>query len=820
MVQSKKVLGRKISLTLSSALLLLFVGIMLITNNAFSSHGGASTVFAQTTNVATGTCGTNVNWSLDDIDGVRTLTISGTGAMTDYTTGPILTVPSYDIYRKSIQAVVIENGVTSIGNKSFVGNNTLYYPEITSVTIPNTVTSIGHRAFYGCSGLTSITIPSSVTSIGNGAFQQCTGLTSITISNGLTSIESQAFEGCSSLASITIPSSVTNLGSYIFWGCSGLTSIVVDSENTTYDNRNNCNAIIETSTNTLLFGCQNTVIPSSVTSIGGNAFRDCTSLTSITIPSNINSLGTQAFNGCSGLETVIIENRNISIGSDAFVGCTSIKSVKLTKSVYVDGVLTISNSDIANNPSWNGYGMYINPLVLSVVWVGDGTNVTSIGNNAFRSCHNLTSITIPSNVTNIGERAFSGCSGLTSITIPSSVTSIGRDAFAGCSGLSSITVDDENTNYKSVDGVMFDFELTKLLKYPAKSTNTSYVIPDTVTQIDSYAFQDCINLTNIVIPNSVTSIGGRAFGNCSSLTSITIPSSVTSINGSDVFNGCSSLTSFVIEDGDEPLIIDGAYCMLDCTGITELRIPSRVRANGYNALTGLSNVKTLIIEQGAVVSGPYAFDRYTNLIEIYTASTSGFSYCMTDKFYKYSVDNNGNLIVDKGTNDEGYSPIAETEGTMIHYVKKEYADNVFVLTASANVEIADATGTWTIDESNNKKAYRVAVVGTRLGPLPKASDDETTLVWENGEDFISDENMIISNKNAIIGKTPNSSENKISTLTIVLISAVGVLAIGVASISVSSTRVKKRINKNLMKTVLTSDGRAHKIEVLNLKDKK
>ena len=238
--------------------------------------------------------------------------------------------------------------------------------------------SIGEQAFYCCYGLTSVTIPNSVTRIGDEAFYNCCGLTSV-----------------------TIPNSVTSIGRNPFSGCSGLTAIKVESGNMAYDSRNNCNAIIETATNTLIAGCENTVIPNSVMSIGDWAFGWC-GLTSVTIPNSVTSIGGSAFYGCSGLTSVTIPNSVTSIGYMAFSGCTSLTSV------------TIPNS------------------------------VTSIGWDAFNRCSRLTSVTIPNSVTSIGHSAFSCCSGLTSVTIGSNVTSIGDYAFEDCSGLTSVTAMMEN----------------------------------------------------------------------------------------------------------------------------------------------------------------------------------------------------------------------------------------------------------------------------------------------------------------------------------------------------------------------------------------
>ena len=179
----------------------------------------------------------------------------------------------------------------------------------TGIAIPSSVT-IGDIEF-------------SVTSIGYDAFSWCSELTSIEIPNSVTSIDSYAFWQCFSLTSIVIPNSVTSIGNSAFGGCENLTSITVEEGNPVYDSRNNSNAIIETGTNTLIAGCQNTIIPNSVTSIGYEAFYSCTSLTSIEIPNSVTSIGYAAFSSCSNLTSIYCYAENVPEASYAFDGCPS-----------------------------------------------------------------------------------------------------------------------------------------------------------------------------------------------------------------------------------------------------------------------------------------------------------------------------------------------------------------------------------------------------------------------------------------------------------------------------------------------------------------
>ncbi len=320
------------------------------------------------------------------------------------------------------------------------------------IVIPSTVnhggdfpvTGISYAAFLGCPGLLSVTIPNSVTSIGDDAFNGCGSLASITIPSSVTSIGDDAFNGCGSLASITIPSSVTSIGSGAFEGCRSLTSLVVEEGNPQYDSRDDCNAIINTTNNILIAGCQNTVIPSDVTSIGDGAFNGCGDLTSITIPSSVTSIGRNAFYLCTSLTSINIPSSVTSIGESITSDCVSLTSI-----VVEEG-----------NPQYDSR---------------DNCNaiIDKDENKLIAGCKNTV---IPSSVTTIGEKAFQG-QPMTSIVIPGSVTALEYRAFAFCSDLTDVYCLAENVPSTDPDAFY-------RLSY---ETATLYVLPTSVEKYKAAA---------------------------------------------------------------------------------------------------------------------------------------------------------------------------------------------------------------------------------------------------------------------------------------------------------------------------------------------
>ena len=424
----------------------------------------------------------------------------------------------------------------------------------------------------------------------------------------VTSIEALAFAYCSGLTGVEIPSSITTIKFDQFVYCPNLSSITVSSGNSKYDSRNNCNAIIETASNTLMAGCRNTIIPNSVTSIYHDAFLGCSNLTSIDISSSVKNIGQGAFAYCSSLTSLIIPNSVTSIDLMAFEGCSSLTSVTIPNSVTTIGhgafefCTSLTNVTIGNSVTRIGEFAFYKCSNLNKVVISDLSSWCNIsfGDNPLLYAHHLylneeeiKDLAIPNSVTSIGSGAFLNCSTLTSVTIPPSVTSIGSNAFKGCDGLTSVNISDLSSwcNISFSDNPLRYAHHIYLNGEEIKDL----VIPNSVTSIGNSVFSGCSGLTSVTIPNSVTSIGNSVFSGCSGLTSVTIPNSVTSI-GNSVFSGCSGLTSVTIPNSVTSI---GNYAFRNCSGLTSVTIPSSVTsidASAFSGCSGFSSIKVPITD--------------------------------------------------------------------------------------------------------------------------------------------------------------------------------------------------------------------------------
>ena len=522
-------------------------------SNAFGEHLGQTTVM-----VAEG------NGHYSTIDGVlfnadrSTLIRYPVGRAGEYELPATVTEIAAAAFLdcSDLTGVTLPAGLASIGDSAFFGCTGLG-----SITIPDGVARLGASAFQGCSALIGISIPESVAEIGGACFEGCTELASVTIEDGATSgsISYGAFQNCTSLTGIAIPSRVVEIGAGLFQGCTSLTNAtlpdgLIEIRENTFGN---CTSLLTM------------VIPSGVMSIGDGAFQNATSLTSIIIPQRVKRIGYAAFMNCTSLTDIAIPGSVIEVGGGAFEACTDLESVSLAEglktlgwsgfagctslqaisipastveigSEIFDGCISLAEIEVdPENQSYLSHGgVLFDKEMGTLIRCPEGkggdfdipAGVTDIlgkfrwwgffGSGAFENCRLLTEATIPEGVTQIGSFAFPGCASLPGISIPSSVESIGSNVFDGCRLLGAINVAEANSSYVSPEGVLFDQEMTRLIKFPEAKTG-NYVIPEGVLAVNSTAFQSCARLSSLAVPASVEPMSGNFYA-CPSLTSISV----------------------------------------------------------------------------------------------------------------------------------------------------------------------------------------------------------------------------------------------------------------------------------------------------------
>ena len=632
--------------------------------NATNCTVGGSGIFGNCTIDCTATIGNNVtslpdyvfmshtglktiNWGTHTTLTIGKNSFSGCSGLTSIAIPDCVTSIGEKAFMScgNVTTLTIGASVTAVGNSAFDGCSkleTVYYNAINCTSIPDNGSSF-YSMWNGCNRFSTVVIGNNVTHlpaklfygtkittvnfdtdphlqvIGYGAFYTCYYLTSFTIPNTVTTIGSDAFRSDNSLQTITIGSGVTTIGSCILYGCSGLETInwnVTNTENN-LSLGSNCFTGIG---NADQHDCA-LIVGDNVIALPNSIFSGCSGITSLTLGSRLQTIGDYAFSGCNHIGAITIPNDVTYLGKESFKNCSAATSLSIGA-----GVQDIKQGAFA-------YCSGLTSLTIP-------TTVTTIGNTestagAFQGCTGLTELIIPDNVTFVGRDAFNGCSSITTITIGDGVTYIGLTAFASCTSLSELTIGKGITTIK-VNAFQNNGNLAAVY-YNATScsdlgttdnlwTNCNHDctvhIGNNVTKLPQSIFRNFSHLTTVDFGSTtqLTTIGSHAFENCTGLTEIVIPSSVTAIN-STAFQGCTGLTSLDLGTGVQTI---DAYAFKGCTGLTTLMIPASVTSiegvgwtgtGAFDGCTGLTEIWFMGTTQPSINS--FAFDGVSVTIPLY-----------------------------------------------------------------------------------------------------------------------------------------------------------------------------------------------------------
>ena len=407
---------------------------------------------------------------------------------------------------------------------------------------------------------------------------------------------------------VVVPEGVTTIGGGAFGECESLTSIV---------------------------------LPEGVTSIGDYAFYWCTSLTSVVIPEGVTNIKDYAFGWCFNLTSVTLPSTLETLGESVFTSCDKLTSIKDKSGKFlktVDGIVYSTDGTqmiavlasasgeihiadgVTEIPGW----MFGNNDKITAVVIPEG--VTRIGDNAFCNCSILTDIVISEGVTSIGDGAFSYCNNLISVTLPSTMEDLGESAFGGCYNLTNL-MDKSGKFAKNVDGIVYSADGTQIIAVLASVSGEIHIAKG-VTEIPASLFQSNSRITAVVIPEGVTSIGDGAFSYCENLTSVTLPSTLETL-GEGVFDGCDKLTNIEDKSGKFLKTVDGIVYSADGTRIIavlasasgEIHIADGVTEIPSSLFYGNSRITSVVIPEGVTSIGDGAFSDCNNLTSVTLPST-------------------------------------------------------------------------------------------------------------------------------------------------------------------------------------------------------
>lgn len=517
-----------------------------------------------------------------------------------------------------LKSYVVKDGTQVICDNAFASSK-----KLSAITIPEGVKVIGSRCFRMCKQLKSLQLPQSLREIQDEAFN-LSGVVSIVIPDNVKTIGECAFANCEKITSLRIGKSVSKIGRCFLTSHYNVSTLEVDPENHSYDSRNNCNAIIETATNTLILGCSTTVIPDTIAAIGDYAFMS-QKIKSITIPSSVKTIGKYAFSCCDKLQVLDMVGVE-SIEEHAFEDCSKLKTLKLPDTLKTIGTDAFSscelleNIELSNSLKTIGCGAFSYCESLKEISLPDSitriedfafdysnlesvkipSGVKILSSFIFHFCLNLREVFLSDGIKMICKDAFLNCFALEKVFLPASVERI-NSPFDNCNSLSAIEVAPENQWYDSRNNCNAIIETaTNTLIVGIKETT----IPDTVTDISEYAFYGSgLMLKSITIPDSVRNIGRCAFYSCVHLEKVVMHRGVKSI-GESAFGVNDSLMTIILPDTLEYI---GVAAFANCGAIAEIEFPKSLKIIDREAFRDCRGLTKLVIPESVEKIGAEAF---------------------------------------------------------------------------------------------------------------------------------------------------------------------------------------------------------------------
>ena len=608
--------------------------------------------------------------------------------------------------------------MTTIGQNAFDSCE-----KLTAFHVPEGITTLGQDVFYGCKAMQELSLPSTLTSIGNRTFYNCISLPSVTIPEGVTTIGNEAFRNCKLIGGdITLPAALTSLGSYAFAGCENVESVTFLGNNdvtmpgeSQFSSMKKLKSVklpdnLSTITRSMFYGCNQlqsidlSRLPATV--ISPYAFHQCKALASVQLPPATATIGDEAFVYCENLTAISFPSTLKSIGRNAF------DNNNLTSLQLNNGLETIGNYAFSGSKDLSA-----SPVVIP-------QSVTSIGDNAFYNCDQMTSFTFPESLTTLGTYVLAYCDNLQTVVFPRNMTVIPRSTCEGCKRLANVTLPENVVTIglqafygaTSLPAITLPATVKTIEDTAFRDTNIpSLPLNEGLESIGAAAFYNCDRLKTLTIPSTVKNIGNYAFYNCDSILAVTFPEDMTALNtiGTSLFANNIRLTKVTLPKTGMSSIPNNMF--QECYCLRNIQLPATITSIGERAFYSCDSLQTIYIPDGVKSIGDQAFYyckglRYVRLPEgLESIGTVCFGYTEKLPFINIpsTVTSMGNWAIQTTTNlsNTNFKSVGIMGSTMPatnNHVFWQHQPAFSLLVPEGQEEDYQNSTSWTPDVTDNR----------------------------------------------------------------------------------------------------------------------